>query len=235
MIRCADSPRDPHCAVITEDLKKGVNPNGVLRRSINFDRVYKPFILFDLDALGFAESDLNVAGRRARDLLPLEFRNAACSVQATSSHMLPLVGPDEQPSAPQARLRLVFWLDRPINHAQARQWSKQAKTKIDESLFDAVHLTYIAAPAFVGGADPVPERWTLLDGNPVAHVPETLDAVAPEQQTRDFTAPADVPVNSDRAINDWLSLVEREFEAKRDRGRNNFIRNRTNDALVSCD
>ena len=221
----------PRLVAIMDDLKDGVSPKGVLRRSINFDKGVKPFLFLDLDKLPFAEPDIALAGEKARALLPPEFHGVRCGVQATSQHMIPGIDKDGIPVPARSRLRLYFYLDEDITSAQARQWAKRASTKIDASLFASVHVTYLAGPTFLDGHDPFPERWVMLDGAANVIVPIDLDAVAATVQARLRVAPEGVPENSSRAVADFIALIDREFDAKVATGRRNLFRNWANDAF----
>lgn len=113
--------------------------------------------------------------------LPTAFDGAACIVQATAGHGL----------KPGARLRLWYWLNRPLDRAALIAWLEPAigrtpdgKPLLDYSVFGAAQPIYTAAPIFEGGrADHLPERMVILPGRPAVEVPAGLATKRPPAGT----------------------------------------------------
>jgi hypothetical protein len=128
--------------------------------------VPRRWLALDFDSLpcpdGFPVADLQACIDRALFTLPEEFWSGDCVAQATASHGL----------KPGLRLRLWFWLDRPISGAEAEAWL--ANAPVDRAIFRAGQLIYTAAPVFEGGAaEHLPTRMLRLPGAPV-QVPDNL-------------------------------------------------------------
>ena len=89
------------------------------------------------------------------ELLPEEFHGCSVFWAFTSGHGI----------KPGIRIRLFYWLDRPLEDWQLKIWLAPliAAKLIDPALFNPVQAIYTAAPVFVGMNDPVPYRcgtWT---------------------------------------------------------------------------
>lgn len=115
------------------------------------------WLALDLDGLplpvGAEVRDLAGCGAHARLCLPTAFHGARCTVSASGSHGV----------KPGMRLRLWFWLQRPLSGPECRRWLRGAP--VDPALFSPAQLTYTAAPVFDGGAaDPLPCRLVMLPG-----------------------------------------------------------------------
>lgn len=132
---------------------------------------YEPrsWVALDLDGIpapaGLDLFDLLACGQTAIDALPAAFHGAACIVAATGSHTF----------KPGLRLRLWFWLSRPMNCAQLKRWLYDAP--VDRSVFNAAQAVYVADPVFVGGVDPLPLRLETLPGGD-AVTPPPLERAA---------------------------------------------------------
>jgi hypothetical protein len=114
--------------------------------------------------------DLIGAASVGATMLPPEFRGCHCITQATASHGF----------KPGLRVRLWFWLSRPMTTAELKFWFRT--TPVDPSVFGANQIIYTAAPIFAHGAvDPVRERLVHVSGSPVVEVPppEKLRASTP--------------------------------------------------------
>ena len=72
--------------------------------------------------------------------LPEEFWTADCIVQATAGHGI----------KPGMRLRLWFWLSRPLGRGELDRWF--ANSPVDRSVFRTVQAIYTAAPVFENDA-----------------------------------------------------------------------------------
>ncbi len=93
-------------------------------------------------------------------LLPGEFSNAGCVVQATPSAGI------------KSGIRARTWhlLDRPLDGAEAGRLL--GSSPVDRSLYRAVQAHYTAAPALKGIADPMPWRLHLVPGQERVAVPD---------------------------------------------------------------
>jgi hypothetical protein len=91
-----------------------------------------------------AADDVAGAGEVAIAALPAPFRSAAAIVQATASAGF----------KPGLRLRLWFWLARPVDGAELKYWLRAAP--VDPACFRPAQVIYTAAPMFeAGAADPL--------------------------------------------------------------------------------
>jgi hypothetical protein len=120
-------------------------------------------------------SDLVACAGIAVAALPPEFHDARCLVQATASHGF----------KPGLRLRLWYWLDRPVGTSELKRWLAEAP--IDHALFSPAQITYVAAPLFAGGRDPLPTRLVRLPhGEAAVTVPDL-----PEPERTPHARPAE--------------------------------------------
>ena len=102
--------------------------------------------------------------RAAISTLPPEFHNVSAWWQVTSSAGI----------KPGIRLRLWFWLDRPVSDDEAKRWLADAP--VDRSLYSPVQVHYVAQPVFdPPELDPVPLRsgwfWAHSNVVPVPALP----------------------------------------------------------------
>jgi hypothetical protein len=134
------------------------------------------WLALDIDSLprpdDVAARDISACARVAIAELPDEFRGGRCIAQATSSHGF----------KPGIRLRLWYWLDRPVYGAEVKRWLSSAP--VDHALFGAAQVIYTAAPLFDGRRDPLPSRMVRLPGTPRVAVPEL-----PEPEPRPAAKP----------------------------------------------
>ena len=118
--------------------------------------------------------------------LPAPFQGAACIAQATAGHGI----------KPGARLRLWYWLERPLDRRALIAWLEPAigtyieaktgkrKPLLDWSVFGCAQPIYTAAPIFDGGrVDHLPERLVMLPGRSVVEVPARIEAKKPPPGT----------------------------------------------------
>lgn len=98
-------------------------------------------------------------GMEVSGLLPREFRGCAFVVQATAQHCI----------AEGARVRLWFWLDRPVSGVELRHWFRGCP--VDFSAFAGAQICYTAAPVFESGTDILPNRLELMPGPDIVRVP----------------------------------------------------------------
>jgi hypothetical protein len=130
----------------------------------------RSWIALDLDdvrvqfGMGFAERLADAAEYIRDNLLPVAFWGKACIITATAStgRKGPLV----------ARLRLWFWIDRPIDDKTLSRWATGLRhatdLPIDPAVFRPVQPIYVGRPVFHGMPDPVPPelRAFVLEGDP---------------------------------------------------------------------
>lgn len=91
--------------------------------------------------------DSPLAVRAAVSTLPPEFHGASAWWQMTSGAGI----------KPGIRMRLWYWLDRPVSDAEAKRWLEASP--VDGSIYGAVAIHYTASPIFDDPADdPVPIR-----------------------------------------------------------------------------
>ncbi len=130
-----------------------------------FREVPRHWLALDMDAVPRPDSvpthDLAQCAALALAILPPEFRQASCIVQATGGHGF----------KPGARLRLWYWLARPVSGAEAKRWLRQAP--VDPAVFRAVQPIYTAAPVLAHGvSNPCPVRLLRLPGPEILPVPD---------------------------------------------------------------
>jgi hypothetical protein len=120
----------------------------------------------NVDLAGTDPQDLAACAALARRYLPAEFTGAACIVTATGSHG----------TRADLRLRLWFWLSRPLSGAEMKRWFGD-NPAFDQSVYSAAQLIYTAAPIVAPGAtDPIGNRLIVMPGFEVVQAPsaETL-------------------------------------------------------------
>jgi len=130
------------------------------------------WLALDVDGLplplGGDVRDVAGCGAYARLCLPSAFHRARCIAAASGSHGIKAG----------MRLRLWFWLDRPLTGPECRRWLRGAP--VDPALFSPAQLTYTAAPVFDGGApDPLPCRLAMLPGARENVAPPSAGALVP--------------------------------------------------------
>ena len=141
-----------------------------------------------------AVTDLAGCARVAIATLPAAFRDARCIVQATGRHGI----------KPDIRLRLWYWLDRPISGGEAKRWL--ARSPADPAIFTANQTIYTAAPVFIGAVDPLPVRLIELPGAACVAVP-AVEALAPPPEPP-CPAPGPREPVSDKAIE---TIIDRQI------------------------
>lgn len=116
----------------------------------------------DRDGDGRDGRDLEANARAYRDLLPLEFRSAACFAQATSSAGV----------KPGTRMRLWFWCDRALTDDECAAWLHE----YDTAIYRPAQPIYCAAPTFDRVADPFEgrPRSVMLEGAPAVACPTVI-------------------------------------------------------------
>jgi hypothetical protein len=114
--------------------------------------------------------DWAIAVRAVVITLPLEFHDVSAWWSMTSGAGL----------KPGIRMRLFFWLDRPVSDEEAKRWL--SRSPVDTSLYGAVGIHYTAAPIFEPrGLDPVRVRsgWWWRHTNSVT-VPDLTPVAKPK-------------------------------------------------------
>jgi hypothetical protein len=146
--------------------------------------VPRRWVALDIDSVPVPDyinrRSLFECGMEISGLLPAEFRGCAFIVQATAQHCI----------AEGARVRLWFWLDRPVSGGELRRWFRGCP--VDFSAFTAAQICYTASPIFESGADILPKRLEIVPG-PVAvsvPAPEALQPPPPPPPK-----PLPMPVN----------------------------------------
>lgn len=132
------------------------------------------WLALDMDGVplpvGIDPANLHACADAVVPLLPPAFHGAAVIVQATASHGL----------KPGARLRLWFWLDKPLIGAEVKRWLRGAP--VDAIIFVPVQAIYTASPVFEGRPDHLPHRLAVIGGIPVVPTPDAADLTEPARK-----------------------------------------------------
>jgi hypothetical protein len=137
--------------------------------------VPRRWLALDIDGLArpahIAAADLVACAGIAIAALPGEFHATRCLVQATAGHGI----------KPGIRLRLWYWLDRPVGTAELKRWLPAGV--VDHTVFSAAQITYTARPLIQDGArDPLAVRLVRLpQGTACVMVPTIPEAEPPPQ------------------------------------------------------
>ena len=197
--------RDPQRCVVRAALVNGPTAQGI-RRLLHRDpetgdeptlrEVPRRWLALDLDGLerpdGIPAADLAACAQAVIPTLPGGFHNASCVVQATAGHG----------RKPGSRLRLWYWLDRPVDRPQLEVWF--AGHPVDAVSFRAAQVIYTAAPIFETGlGDHLPRRLVLLDGAGDVRVPPAEVLQLPPKPRR---------ILSEMPAARAASWAERQFE-----------------------
>lgn len=152
----------------------------------------RAWVAVDVDSIPIPPScdrrDVEGCGRAVISQLPAEFHDAEVIVQATAGHGF----------KPGARLRLWYWLQRPLTGAECKVWLRDAP--VDPAVFRAAEPIYTAAPLFGGELqDPVPVRLAKLPGQREVRVPppEAVTIVPPQRRQRNAPKTSVCPVQDD--------------------------------------
>lgn len=149
----------------TRDVRRLLYPDPNTGDAASLLDVPRRWLALDIDDDDPAEnarpSNLERCAELVIGRLPSSFWDRACIVQASAGHGI----------KPGIRLRLWFWLSRPVGATELKRWLRD--TPADPSVFNAVQPIYTAAPIFVGGgADHLPRRLVFLPGRRWVDVPE---------------------------------------------------------------
>jgi hypothetical protein len=198
----------------------------------------KPWPLWDVDDEGDLGRDMavGIAGdadpapidpvhdpelvcRTAVSTLPGEFHAASAWWQMTSSAGI----------KPGIRLRLWYWLDRPVSDEEAKRWLEASP--VDRSLFNPIQAHYVAAPIFdPPELDPVPARsgwyWRLVDAVAVPALPKPPPPPTPAPPTiRRSSAAVDVNHHLARRTEAYADVCLRSVQTAPAGERHNTMRN----------
>jgi hypothetical protein len=157
----------PRLAIVRGELVNGSPASNIRRLAYPDPEEGDDATLRDVPRWWLALDVENVARPQCVNVTDLEAcGRAAGIVQATTSHGI----------KPDLRLRLWFWLSRPIIGREAARWLQG--TPADPSIFRPAQIINTAAPTFEGCIDHLPTRLARLDGTPSVTVPAPA-ALAP--------------------------------------------------------
>ena len=164
---------EPEAGIDLQDTVRRLHHDPVTGEAATFREVPRRWVLLDFDTVEVpAWLDPSVAEDAAaylRSLLPDEFHASSFWWGWTSSAGI----------KPELRMRLAFWLERPVDKAFLDRWLADAP--VDATVFRAVQAIYVAKPILRGVPDPVPRRSGLfVDVDDMVLVPN-LRAVEPTQ------------------------------------------------------
>jgi len=147
---------------------RGLEPDEEHRYAVTwlptFEDSPRSWVIFDVDRIAVPEhligdwvDEPDAAVEHVRGLLPEPFHTATCWWSISSSAAIP--GAHGREVASEFKLKLVFWLDRPLLGTEVKRWMAAEKAPVDPAVFGAVQLIYLARPTFGPGLhDPVPRR-----------------------------------------------------------------------------
>jgi hypothetical protein len=172
------------------------------------DHPQRPAPLWRIDDDGELPPEMDLAGDR--DPAPIDpVRDPELAIRAVLVTLPPELGRTScwwQMTAsagikPGVRMRLWFWLGRPLSNAEAKRWLVDAP--VDRSLYSAVQPHYVACPIFEPpDLDPVPVRsgiWWSAAGNTVI-VPGLPEPAPPPRPIVAPMVPQDETALARRAI-----------------------------------
>jgi hypothetical protein len=139
--------------------------------------------------------------------LPAAFHHARCIVQASANHG----------RKSDIRLRLWYWLDRPVSGDELRRWFA-GTSGVDPVVFSPAFIIYTARPLFLDGAlDPCPQRLAELPGAACVSVPSVHALAEPKAVALPAVANGGpVPDGiSHKFINAVLNRVRRAAEGQK--------------------
>ena len=135
-------------------------------------------------------------------LLPEPFRTVTCWWSLSSSAAVP--DPAGRVVSDTFKLKLAFWLDRPLLGTEVKRWMAAEQAPVDPAVFGAVQLIYIARPGFGDGLhDPVPRRSGIWQGEvDTVAVPDLLPE--PDTARYESNAAAFAPIEGLEELRDAL-------------------------------
>jgi hypothetical protein len=146
-----------------------------------FEDCPRAWAIFDVDRIpvpGHMRGDWvdvpEEAVEHVRALLPEPFQTATCWWSLSASAAVP--DPSGRVVSDTFKLKLAFWLDRPLTGAEIKRWMGAENAPVDPAVFNAIQLIYLARPKLGHGLHaPVPRRTGMLQGEVEAvEVPEFL-------------------------------------------------------------
>lgn len=172
---------EPEAGIDLKDTVRRLHHDPVTGEAATFREVPRRWLLLDFDTVEVpAWLDPTVADDAVaylRSLLPDEFHASSFWWGWTSSAGI----------KPELRMRLAFWLERPVDKAFLDRWLADAP--VDGTVFRAVQAIYVARPILRGVPDPVPRRSGLfVDVDDTVPVPE-LPAEEPKAPRRPTHSP----------------------------------------------
>lgn len=191
--------RRPDCAIVRAAIADKARTSGV-RRLLHRDPKVgddatlvdcpRRWLDIDIDNLArppeLAPSDLERCAEVAIAALPGASHGVSALVQPTAGHGI----------KPGFRLRLWYWLSRPVSGAELKCWLRNAP--VDAAVFRAAQLVFTASPIYPAGAqDPLPQRLiALARRQDVVNVPPSSALIRPSRPT-----PKPIPFPSDLRAN----------------------------------
>jgi hypothetical protein len=151
-----------------------------------FEECPRSWVIFDVDRIPVPEhmqgdwvDDPEAAVEHVRDLLPEPFQTATCWWSLSSSAAVP--EPTGRVVSNTFKLKLAFWLDRPLSSTELKRWMVVEKAPVDPAVFNPIQLIYIARPRLGDDVhDPVPRRSGTLQGEvDTVEVPDLLPEADP--------------------------------------------------------
>jgi hypothetical protein len=174
-----------------------------------FESAAHYWFLLDLDhipvpPLSDVVNDPDAAIEHLIGLLPAEVRDARCWWEFTASQGLPKT----DPNAPDTlSARLGFWSEVPATDSEFKRWATAANKAVgyklvDPVLFDPIQPHYIAAPSFVGMADPLPRRHGIRLG-----LEETVSLIIPPPDAKHPDEISGEGYPPGRGVKAYLSMI----------------------------
>jgi hypothetical protein len=163
-----------------------------------FEDCPRAWVIFDVDRIPVPEhlagdwvDDPDSSVEHVLSLLPEPFQSATCWWSLSSSAAVPCETGREVSGT--FKLKLAFWLDRPLTGAEVKRWMAAEKAPVDPAVFNAIQLIYLARPKLGHGLhDPVPRRSGIWQGEAdTVEVPALLPE--PERHSCETSAAAFAP------------------------------------------
>ena len=169
---------DASAFVIRGRLKAGFEGKAVRRKAKDTDHEEAPFeevpqrwVMLDIDDCALPEwsndpqSEAQALAEYVTQFLPKAFQGVKASYQYSASMGL----------KDGIRIHLWYWLDRPVEHWELKQWLQGGDVTVDTALFNPVQPHFVASPLLADGLeDPYPNRTGVVypDALDTVHVPE---------------------------------------------------------------
>jgi P4 family phage/plasmid primase-like protien len=185
-----DLTEERSSCVVRGALREGARPTRIERRcrgdKAALEEVPRAWTALDVDELFLPpalEDDPAGAARWVWEQLPAPLAGCACALQWTSGAFVDYrvaAGVQLRKGGGQARCRLWFILDAPVESGAWRAWAREQRAGglrwIDPSLYSPVQPHYTAAPLFEGRAPVMfdEDRVVVMPGAPLVAVAELL-------------------------------------------------------------